>query len=327
MTTVIRLLCVTVVVLSVGPVQAQQRATVEAQEHATLRAMLTRAGFGDGATGVGAPDLERALTSSESGTSATSFVAAYYFADESPNQVLGPLHVSRFDRLTRRWIHAMPFDSDIGGSVLGVAVSARYVILDLHWNPSAGQGVVLDSSTLALVGTFQGFGERELPDGVIVHSGNAVHFAPTHKYRLFAFEPRSKRSTEIFPGRRESTIAAEYRRNVRAAYAQLPQDSREQFERSVYGAVDDFDRDFESVTEGANGKAIAFIVSYSCTRLDNLPPTLTVVRCQHQSETWTCSESSVEQASRTTRVTVWRGGNGLYDKGVVERMLRVLVER
>ena len=46
--TVIRLLCVTVVVLSVRPMQAQ--------EHATLRAMLTRAGFGDGATAAGAPD-------------------------------------------------------------------------------------------------------------------------------------------------------------------------------------------------------------------------------------------------------------------------------
>lgn len=72
--TVIRLLCVTVVVLSVGPVQAQQHATVEAQEHATLRAMLTRAGFGDDATGASAPDLERALTSSKFGTSADSFV-------------------------------------------------------------------------------------------------------------------------------------------------------------------------------------------------------------------------------------------------------------
>ena len=300
---------------------------MQAQEHATLRAMLTRAGFGDGATAAGAPDLERALTSSESGTSADNFVAAYYFADESSNQVLGPLHVSRFDRPTRRWVHAMPFDSEIRGSVLGVAVSARYVIVDLHWNPSAGQGVVLDSSTLALLGTFDGYGERELRDGVIVHSGNTVHFAPTHKSRLFAFEPRSRRSTEIFPGRRESTIAVDYRRKVRAAYAQLPPDSREQFEHSVYGAVDDFDRYFRSFVESANGKALAFIVTYRATRLDDFPPMQTVVRCQHQSNTWTCEESSVEQASRATEVTVSRGGNGLYETAVLERVLRALVER
>jgi hypothetical protein len=177
------------------------------------------------------------------------------------------------------------------------------------------------------VGTFEGYGERELSDGVIVHSGNTVHFAPTHKSRLFAFEPRLKRSTEIFPGRRESTIAFDYRRKVRAAYAQLPQDSREQFEQSVFGAVDDFDRDCGSVVEGANGKALAFTVMYKATRLDNLPPMQTVVRCQHRSDTWTCEESSVEQAGRATRVTVWRGGNGLYDTAVLERVLRVLVER
>ena len=122
-------------------------------------------------------------------------------------------------------------------------------------------------------------------------------------------------------------MTADYRRKVRAAYAQLPPDSREQFEHSVYGAVDDFDRYFRSFVESANGKALAFIVTYRATRLDDFPPMQTVVRCQHQSNTWTCEESSVEQASRATEVTVSRGGNGLYETAVLERVLRALVER
>ena len=88
--TVRHILYMTVVVLGILSAQAQ--------EPATLRAMLASAGFEDGATGVGAHDLDRALTSSAFGTSADSFVAAYYFVDESPNQLLGPLRVSRFDR-------------------------------------------------------------------------------------------------------------------------------------------------------------------------------------------------------------------------------------
>src|SRR5262245_25972032 len=111
--TVHHILRVTVVALCILPPQAQ--------EHATLRAMLARAGFDAGATGVGAPDLDRALTSSEFGTSTDSFVAAYYFADEAPNQLLGPLRVSRFDRPTHRWIDAKRFDPEIRGSVLKVA--------------------------------------------------------------------------------------------------------------------------------------------------------------------------------------------------------------
>ena len=51
------------------------------------------------------------------------------------------------------------------------------------------------------------------------------------------------------------------------------------------------------------------------TRLDDFPPMQTVVRCQHQSNTWTCEESSVEQASRATEVTVSRGGNAALRDG------------
>jgi len=154
--------------------------------------------------------------------------------------------------------------------VLKVALSARYAILDLHWNPSAGQGVVLNSRTLAFIGTFEGYAARELQDGVITHSGNTVHFAPTHQDRLFAFEPRLKRGSEIFPGPRESPIAVDYRRKVRAAYAQLPQASRQEFEESVYRVVEDFDREFGPLVDGSNGKTIAFVATYWSTRLDTV---------------------------------------------------------
>lgn len=316
-----RVLCITVFALCVQPAPAQ------AQNRATLRVVLANAGLADAVTAAGAPDLDRTLTSSEFAAERGSFVAAYYFNDEAPNQVLGPLHVSRFDRGTRQWISARPFDPEISGSVLQVAIGARYVILSLHGTPSAGQGVVLDARTLSFLGAFKGIDGHELQDGVIAYSGSVIHFAPTHQYRLFVFDPALKRSTEVFPGSRESRIAIEYRRKLRTAYARLPQASREEFEQSVYGAVDDFDRHVESVVGGANGRVIAFAAHYSSTRLDDFAPMQTVVRCRRQAAVWTCEESSIEQAARATRINVSREDDGRYGREGVERLLGALVNR
>lgn len=298
-----------------------------AQNDGTLRAMLAASGFTDAASAAGAPDLDRVLTSSEFGVRDDSFVAAYYFDDEGANQSLGQLHVSRFDRPTNRWTHATGFDCDTSGAVVAVDVSARYVILTLHWNPSAGQGVVFDARTLRCLGTFEGFAHYELHDGVIVHSGNAVHFAPTHQYRLFAFDPRLHRRSEIFPGRRESPIALEYRSRIRAAYARLPPASREKLEHSEYGAVDDFDREFGEVVAAANDKTVGVAVYYGTDRLDMFAPLQTVVRCVRASRRWSCEERTIGQASRVTGISVSPDRNGRYDSAGVERLLRAWVNR
>jgi len=314
---------VTIAALCVLHAQARQK------DAPTLRQTLARAGFSDGASAAGAHDLDRALTSSQFATSPDSVVVAYYFADESLNQVPGPLHVSRVDRQSTRWNDAMPVDSEMGGSISSVAVSERYVIIELHWNPSAGQGVVLDARTLTLLGTFEGFGAHELHDGLVVHTANAIHFAPVYQGRLVAFQPRLKQRAEIFPGPRDWPAAAGYRRKVREAYARLSQEQRAEVERSAYGPINDFDRSLGPLVDAADGRTIAFIATYYATRLDrfaHLAPAQTVVRCRRDAA-WSCDENSVEEAARTTTITLPRTDDGRYEPAGLERLLRAFVVR
>ena len=135
-----------------GPVVSQQHPTE------TLRGMFASAGFDEAISAPGAHDLDRALTSSDFAASPNVFLAAYYFKDEMDRGIgLGSLHVSRFDRASRRWTDAPRFREDVSGSVLSVTFTARYVFLGLHWNPSAGQGVVLDKGHVEVRHRRRGF--------------------------------------------------------------------------------------------------------------------------------------------------------------------------
>src|ERR1043166_8801364 len=108
---------VTAIVLSlafvggvVGPANAQGAVT--------LRDLLGTE-FAAAFSATGAHDLDRPLSSSNAGASADIFFAAYYFVDElRDGGVLGPLHVSAFNRTRGRWSDAPPFAEDISGSVL-----------------------------------------------------------------------------------------------------------------------------------------------------------------------------------------------------------------
>src|SRR5258707_9551628 len=112
-------------------VTAQQPSGQLALSH-NLREALLRSGFEDAIYTTGAPDLERVLTSSDFGRTPDTFVSGYYFEDELDGQGLGPLHISRFDRPSRRWVHAATITSDDRGSVMDVQIGRDYVLIEMH---------------------------------------------------------------------------------------------------------------------------------------------------------------------------------------------------
>jgi hypothetical protein len=183
-------LALTVLWLLARPGQAQttQWTTQRYIKH-SLRLSLQDAGFSEAIRASNPPDLDREVTSSQSGTSEYEFVAAYYFVDELNGVSLGPLHVSRFDNRTRRWTHSLTFsDDDARGSAQFVAIGDRFIIIRLHWTPSAGGEVVLDHDTLKFETLVRGFA-LSTGGSRIIFEANTVHFAPTHQAVLKEVEP------------------------------------------------------------------------------------------------------------------------------------------
>jgi hypothetical protein len=297
----------------------------------TLREALSRSGFRDGEAAPETPELDRKLTSSAFGRSEQAFVAAYYFEDELKDGSLGPLRVSRFDRQARGWTHAAAFDENMSGSVTSVHSTPRYVLVSLHLTPSAGGVLVLGSSRLNLLVTLGGFAPLVMADGSIIFSGNMTHFAPTHQQRLLAFDPDASREIELFPGKKESPLAAGYRRVVRRAYASLSQAVKEEFQDSSDGPVDDYDRSIGSVHEGGDGTRIAFHVTYNCFRIENVvpvPPMRTLVRCDRRAKRpWSCGERELEQVARDLHYQLARDVEGHLTRATLDSLVDTVLRR
>jgi len=202
------------------------------------------------------------------------------------------------------------------------------VLLDLHGSPSAGTGLVLDATTLSAVGSLNGFNLRGLARGEILFSANMTHFAPTHQERLMLYTPQTRLESELFPGRTPSVIASAYRRLINSTYAALPALVKQEFETSVYGPVDDFDRSISHVIESGDETRIAFYIGYRSARLSGkLPPIAAIGRCQRQeSHTWTCDEMEFDAAARSAGMAVNpRPGVG-PDSRQIEQVVRKIAE-
>ena len=299
----------------------------------TLREAVLTSGFGDAVSAEGARDLDRPLTSSSFTAASDSFVAGYYFVDElSRGQALGPLHVSWFHRQDRLWVHAPKIDDyTIIGSVLGIQITDRYILVDLHGSPSAGQGLVLERPRLQVAATVSGYGLHMLTDGSLRYFGSMVHFAPNHQERLMIFDPSARKETEIFPGLRESGIAMDYRRAIKEVYARLPESKKDEYRLSTYGAVDDFDRALWTVKESDDGARLAFVVSYDCDRFKYdvpHPSVQTIVRCDRQAVgAWSCNERELRQTGIDVGVPLTRDPNGRYEKATLDALVQAVLDR
>jgi hypothetical protein len=312
------------------PVAVQPRLAQLAMSQ-TLREALAISGFDDAIASVDAPNLGRTLTSSAFGSTAGAFVAAYYFEDELAGGALGPLHVSRFDRSSRRWTHGPSSAHDEGGSVLAVQIAGPYVLVEMDASPSAGRALLLNAGDLRVVASVYGFGVHIMRNGSIRFIGSMVHFAPTHQAKLFILDPQTNRTVELFPGAQVSTTADDYRRALRKAYAELPEATRRDYESSDNGPIDDFDRTLTAISERDDGGRVAFVAVYYCGRCGDAfasPVQRTAVQCdQHQSGAWTCDERELEQTSKDLGTPLGRSADGLYSSGAFDTIVQAMLRR
>lgn len=300
----------------------------QGQPPVTLRAALARYGFDNAVGAADAPRLDAPLTSSEFGASPTAFAAAYYFRDELKGEGFGRLHVSVFDRPSGRWKHAPAVRKPVG-SVLGVRVSARYVLIEGHASPSAGVGVLLNRASLRVVTRLPGYGLRLLRGDTILYHANMVHFAPLHQERLIVFDPQTRREVEIFPGKQESAIAATYRRSIRATYDSLPAAQKATFEQSAYGPVADFDRSISFLADRPTGDRLAFVASYDSDRLDKkIPRAQALVECDRKASlVWSCSERDLDEAARAYAFELRRQPNGWFESADIDPLIKRVLDR
>jgi hypothetical protein len=155
------------------------------------------------------------------------------------------------------------------------------------------------------------------------------HFAANHQAKLHVLDSDS-RDLEIFPASKESALALGFRQTVLEAYARLPPDVTKETELSVYGPVQDFDRDFGPIIDENGGTRIAFSARYSSSRMpgnDRFAELNTVVSCQRRAESWSCTERTVDEASKATGIRVARREDGILDDGAMRRLLRAVLSR
>jgi hypothetical protein len=300
----------------------------QGQVPGTLRSALQHYGLDAAAHAADAPKLDTPLTSSEFAFSGGTFVAAYYFRDELQGQSLGRLRVSVFEKTTGRWRHAPPARQPVG-SVLSVGLSDKYIVIEGHANPSAGIGLLLNRVTLRSIARVSGYGLRLLRDETVLYHANMVHFAPLHQERLIVFDPRSRREVEVFPGPRESTIAAAYRNRIRTVYESLSAAQKATFEQSAYGPVGDFDRSISYLAERPAGDRMAFVASYESNRLDRkIPRADVLVQCDRSAVLkWSCTERELEDAARVYSFELRRKPNGWFEAADIQPLIGKVLAR
>jgi hypothetical protein len=316
-------------------------ALAQAAESAnTIREALTKSGVGEAIEAAGAPFLDVPLTSSEYAVAGDTFVVGYYLRRELDGGSLGPLRVSRFDRRSRLWTHAVdPRVHDSLGSVLRIRIQSNGISLYLHGTPSSGKVLVLEPAALGVILLVDGNNGHVLRDGTVVFEGPIRHFSQTHQSTLWVLDHGSPAPSQVFPGPKESTLATQYRRRVVNAYRRLPAVDRQVYESSVYGPVTDFDRSFADIVEAGSADAgranthVVFAATYESASLGGAEQggpaeMITIVSCQRDARRqWRCSEKLIEDVATSVGLRLTRSEDGGHTRASVDAIVRRVAQR
>lgn len=139
------------------------------------------------------------------------FVIAYYL-DNPKNELRFPLLITLFDKHSAIWRHVELTDikvqifgdtdhelqDDCIGSVLDISRQGDQYFLNLHFNPSAGCLLVLNTD-LTVSHTLAGWPVAFFKSGSFVWIGDMVHFSDIHAETLFLYDPVTRKSQQIYP--------------------------------------------------------------------------------------------------------------------------------
>ncbi|HXZ81855.1 MAG TPA: hypothetical protein VEG30_18145 [Terriglobales bacterium] len=158
------------------------------------------------------PHLTSRITSYDVLNDDREFLIAYYMVDTADENALRPpLFLTRFDKKTQEWQHVaitgqksegLPdrpeLQDDCLGSVLRAEHHNSWYYLNLHWNPSAGCLLILNED-LSVSHTLPGGSAGFFQTGLLVYSGNMVHFADVHPETLWLYDPATHKSEQLYP--------------------------------------------------------------------------------------------------------------------------------
>jgi len=182
-----------------------------AQQDQALADVLERAGIP--LPPIGIPDLHSEITSYATLDDNREFVIGYYLVDPlARNALKPPLLLARFDKQTNDWsrvalsgikvkaLEDSDTESDCLGSVSGIERHHQNYYLNLHLTPSASCTLILNQD-LTVSHTLGGWTDAFFESGMVIYTGNMVHFAPTDPEKLYVYEPVSHNSRLLYPQR------------------------------------------------------------------------------------------------------------------------------
>jgi hypothetical protein len=175
------------------------------------------------------------------------------------------LHVLSLDRPSGAWVHRAYShdwydDAELeGGSVFEVRTSPRFVMLNMHHNPSAGTTWVLHRD-LSPAGAFYGWIKELLPNELMVYERSQIHFAPTHSVAIALYDPFTGRSTSIYPIAGGSAVRHDFVSRVKARWDALGEDWFRA--HNHHGDPERFDSASGQFAVDWNARGLAFEVRY-----------------------------------------------------------------
>jgi hypothetical protein len=156
-------------------------------------------------------DAQSEITSYATLNDDKEFVIGYYLVDLLNRSALKPpLLLTRFDKQTKEWSHVAlsgikvkaladsDLEHDCLGSISGIERHNGDYYLNLHLTPSASCTLVLNHD-LTVSHTIGGWTDVFFQSGLIVYTGNMVHFAPTYPERLYIYDPATHTSRLLYP--------------------------------------------------------------------------------------------------------------------------------
>jgi hypothetical protein len=154
--------------------------------------------------------LDRAITDYAVTNTPQVFAVAYYWKNLMEGIWLPDrFEVLLLDKAATRWAHttlvgdrlprtAQTPEGVSVGTIVGVSHTPRHLLVQSHLTPSASSTLVL---TLGLEPTalFYGWPLFTLPSGAIAYYRSQPHFAPTHQFELYVFDPSSGAERMVYP--------------------------------------------------------------------------------------------------------------------------------
>ncbi|OGF48731.1 MAG: hypothetical protein A2231_01360 [Candidatus Firestonebacteria bacterium RIFOXYA2_FULL_40_8] len=161
--------------------------------------------------GLAFKDLEEGTTSSSVFENNDYVAAAYYLSKEYvENKYI--LRVSLYDKQKKNIINTeidLRKPKEIRGFSVDLNIRENYLYLNLHYNPSAGTTIILNSE-LKYIADVYGYDAQVFKEKMIIYEKSQVHWASTHYVEIAVLDLKTKKDVIIYPMKPYQKIRQEY---------------------------------------------------------------------------------------------------------------------